>query len=61
MDDFSDHNWKQRGKYWTDYMEMWSGGGSDSIYIALCHCNQINNKLGNKQIIENYLVLLTVY
>ena len=57
MDDLSDNNWKQGGQHWVDYMEKWSGGSDDSIFIALCHCNQTNNKLGikHKQEIESYL------
>ena len=55
MDDFT--NWEQRGKYWTDFMEYWTGGNIDSIFTALCHCNQINHKITNDQRdkIENYL------
>eukprot|EP01084_Bolivina_argentea_P082747 149833_1 len=57
LDDFNEKNWEIRGKDWIDYMEIWSGGNNDSIFIALCHCNQINNKITNihKQRIENYL------
>merc|ERR1712129_360434 len=35
--------------FWMDMMEYWTGGGDDSIFTALCHCNQVNHKINNAE------------
>eukprot|EP00485_Elphidium_margaritaceum_P009231 CAMPEP_0202691396 /NCGR_PEP_ID=MMETSP1385-20130828/6130_1 /ASSEMBLY_ACC=CAM_ASM_000861 /TAXON_ID=933848 /ORGANISM="Elphidium margaritaceum" /LENGTH=379 /DNA_ID=CAMNT_0049346797 /DNA_START=19 /DNA_END=1158 /DNA_ORIENTATION=+ len=58
MEDFSADNWQHYGERWTDFIEQYCGGGAESIFIALCHCNQTHNKLdqAQKENIENFLV-----
>ena len=55
MDDFE--KFWERGKSWVNMIGKWSGGGANSVFTALCHCNQINNKISSddQDKIEYYL------
>merc|ERR1719242_2237130 len=62
MDDVSELDTRK----WIDLMELWTGADKvddpydtiKTVFTALCHCNQINNKLTSyrKREIEDYLL-----